>query len=392
MRIGIDAHFVSYELRGIGKYILQLVSGLLPDDRFNEYVIYGDPEVFSQWQACSNVRFRNPGSLPYPLWEQVVLPFWAVQDHLDLLHCPANTAPVVLPRHIKLVITVHDVMYLLPSAVLPASKVFRQRWGSRYRKMTVPRGARRADRIITVSEFSKQQTIEYLQIAPDRIRVVHEGIDPRFASLADASAAPFAESGRQTLDPPFILALGADDPRKNTLSVIRVYAARFPDLPNQEKLVIVGLRHWQSSDAYHLVRQLGLTEKVFFAGYVSEELLAWFYKSASCFLYPTLYEGFGFPVLEAMACGVPVIASDCTSVSEIAGDAAILVDPSSEDGIGDALVHLLRNEPLKRQLIRQGRARVQKFSWRETVQKTQGVYGELSEHANPQPLEVGANS
>jgi glycosyltransferase involved in cell wall biosynthesis len=395
MRIGIDAHFASYELRGIGKYVLQLVSRLIPTDGSNEYVIYGDRRVFPPWmlppsKACSQVRFRDPGGLPYPLWEQLVLPLWARQDRLELLHCPANTAPIVLPRHIKLVITVHDVMYLLPSAVLSASKVLRQQLGTFYRRRVVPGVARRADRIIAVSEFSKREITGYLRVIPDRIRVIHEGIDARFGSSAGAIALPPRKIGGESLESPFILALGADDPRKNTLAVIRVYASRWRELPHDEKLVIVGLRDWRSSAAYHLVCQLGLNKRVLFAGYVPEELLAWLYTSARCFLYPTLYEGFGFPVLEAMACGAPVIASGCTSVSEIAGDAAILVDPASEESIGNALVRLLRDEPLRRQFIQRGRARVQKFDWQDTVEKTLGVYAELSACA-PLPLKMASD-
>ncbi len=394
MRIGIDAHFVSYELRGIGKYILQLVSRLIQADESadrcndrsndrsndNDYVIYGDPQMFLPWRGCRNnkIQFRNPAGLPYPLWEQLVLPLWAHQDRLELLHCPANTAPSALPSHIKLVITIHDVMYLLPGTVLSASKVVRQRLGKFYRRMVVPGVARRADCIIAVSEFSKQEIVQYLRIIPDRIRVIHEGIDPRFGSC-DAIALPPKEIGGQSLESPFILALGAGDPRKNTMAAIRAYASRWRELPHQEKLVIVGLRDWRSSAAYGLVRQLGLDQKVLFAGYVPEKLLAWLYSASRCFLYPTLYEGFGFPVLEAMACGAPVIASNCTSVCEIAGDAAMLVDPSSEEAIGSALVRLLGDEPLRRQLIQQGRARAQKFDWQDTVQKTQGVYAELSE-------------
>ncbi len=381
MRIGIDAHFTSYELRGIGKFVIELASGLAQADKSNEYVIYGDPRMFPKLRGRANVQFRHPNGLPYPVWEQLVLPIRVRQDRLDILHCPANTAPIALPRRMKLVVTVHDVMYLLPSAVLSASKVLRQRLGSSYRRMVVPGVARRADRIISHSEFSKQNIAEYLKILPERIRVIYPGIDAHFASSADALDSPPEYIGGERLDSPFILAPGAGDPRKNTLALIRAYGSRWRDFPNQEKLVIVGLRDLESSAAYQLVRELGLKNQVLFAGYVSEELLAWLYKSSRCFLHPTLYEGFGHPVLEAMACGVPVITSDCTSIPEIARDAAILVDPSSEEAIGDALVRLLRDEPLRRQLIEQGKARVQKFAWLETAQKTIRVYEELRECA-----------
>src|SRR5579863_1076296 len=111
MRIGIDAHLVSYEIRGMGKYVLQLVSGVVTEDQKNNYVIYGDPRVFPKLMGRANITFRKPRALPYPLWEQTVLPFWARQDRLDLLHCPVNTAPVMLSRKTQLVITIHDVMY-----------------------------------------------------------------------------------------------------------------------------------------------------------------------------------------------------------------------------------------------------------------------------------------
>jgi glycosyltransferase involved in cell wall biosynthesis len=391
MRIGIDAHFASYELRGIGKYVVQLVSGLMRADGGHEYVIYGDPQVFPQPDGRGHVKFRNPNGLPYPVWEQVVLPRWVRQDQIELLHCPANTAPVVLPKKVKLVLTIHDVMYLLPASVLSESKVFRQRLGNFYRRLAVSGVARRADRIAADSEFSKQEVVKYLSVAPDRIRAIHLGIDEQFARLASAIASPPKEIGGERLDAPFVLALGAGDPRKNTLKVIRAYGSRWRELPNQEKLVIVGLRNWPSSPAYDLVRQLGLSERVLFAGYVSEELLAWLYASGRCFLYPTLYEGFGFPPLEAMACGTPVITSNCTSVPEVTGEAAILVDPKSEKSIGDALVRLLRDEPLRRQLIQRGREQVRKFSWQETVRKTLGVYEELSERPHSQALAAGAS-
>lgn len=379
MRIGIDAHFASYELRGIGKYVIQLVSGLVQSDEYNEYVIYGDSRRFPQLNGRANVKLRDPGPMPYPLWEQVVLPYWVRQDGVEFLHCPANTAPVILPKDIKLVMTVHDVMYMLPASVLSASNVFRQRLGSFYRRAVVPRVARRADRIIAVSEFSKREIVQRLNVIPERVEVIHEGIDPNFASLAGDLGFPPKDLEGKTLDSDFILALGAGDPRKNTLAVIRAYASMWRDLPNQEKLVIVGLRDWPSSTACQLVKQLALDDRVHFAGYVSDELLAWLYSFSRCFLYPTLYEGFGFPVLEAMACGTPVIASDCTSVPEIAGAAALFVDPTSEKSIGDALLRILRDEPTRLDLIQKGRDRVRQFSWQNTVRRTLSVYTELCE-------------
>lgn len=382
MRIGIDAHFASYELRGIGKYVVQLVSGLMHAPEAHEYVVYGDPRIFPQPNGRGNMRFREPRSLPYPVWEQFVLPRWVQQDGIELLHCPANTAPIGLAKHIKLVITIHDVMYLLPESVLTGSKVLRQRFGSFYRRSVVRRVAERADRIVADSEYSKQEIFDYLGIPLERIRAVHLGIDQEYAGRAEGLNTPPAEIGKERRDAAFVLALGAADPRKNTLGVIRAYGARWREFPNQERLVIVGLRDWRTSAACDLVCQLGLDDRVILAGYVSEESLAWLYTKASCFVYPTLYEGFGLPPLEAMACGTPVITSNCTSIPEVAAGAAILVDPKSEKAIGDALARVLRDEALRQELILQGKARVKQFGWQNTVRKTLGVYADLNGHGN----------
>lgn len=362
----------------MGKYVVQLVSGLIQADKSNEYVIYGDPRKFPQSNERSDLKFRNPGGSPYPLWEQVILPRWVRQDGVELLHCPANTAPFALPARIKLVMSIHDVMYLLPISVLAGSKVLRQRFGNFYRRTVVPPVARRADFLLASSEFSKCEIVEHLRVDPDRIQVIHLGIDQGLAPLAGAASSAAADIGGLKIDSPFVLVLGSGDPRKNTLAIIRAYASVWRELPNQENLIVAGLRDWRTSLAYQLATQLGLQDRIVFAEYVSEEVLAWLYSSSRCFLYPSLYEGFGFPVLEAMAYGAPVITSDCTSIPEVAGDAAILVNPGSERSIADALRRLLRDELLRGELIQRGREQVRKFSWEATVQKTLGVYDELS--------------
>jgi glycosyltransferase involved in cell wall biosynthesis len=358
----------------MGKYILHLVRGLLRADECNEYVIYGDSRVFAAEHWTARVKFRNPGRVPYPLWEQAMLPVWIRQDRLDLLHCPVNTAPVAMPKGVRLIVTIHDVMFLLPDSLLEASRVLRQRLGNFYRKTVALLTAGRAERVITVSEFSKREIAEHLGIPSNRIRVVHEGVDAEFDSMVERATLTRELGCDDLFDSPFVFVLGSGDPRKNTLGVIRAYASIYRDLPEKEKLVIAGLRDWRSSRAYKLAREMGIETKVRFASYVSEATLVWLYRNARCFVYPSKYEGFGFPVLEAMACGTPVITSNCTSIPEIAGDAAILVDPRSSESISGALVRLLQDEVLRSELIRKGRERVLNFGWENTVQNTLAVY------------------
>ena len=381
MRFGIDAYFASYELRGIGKYVVQLVRGLVSADPSNEYVIYGDAFKFRELSGCERVRFRDPKGITYPIWEQFVLPEWVLKDQVEILHCPANTGPLVMNRHIRLLLTIHDVMYLLPRQTLQPSKVMRQQLGNAYRRFIVPRVVQRADAVITVSEFSKRQICEYLLIEKERVQVVYEGVSADFASLSSREAAAVRQIGATKLDSPFVLALGAGDPRKNTVGVIRAYAAARESLPGREKLVIAGMRDWRHSEAFRLVQKLNLSNDVLFTGYVSEENLAWLYSQAKCFLYPTFYEGFGFPILEAMACGTPVISSNCTSVPEIAGDAAILLDPSSPHAIGAAMVRVLNDDALRRVLIDRGKARVGQMGWQSTIDKTLNMYSVMARGA-----------
>lgn len=357
---------------------MHLVRGLAKADGQNSYFVYGPRDILPESNEHRNFTVHEPGSLAYPFWEQGLLPLWAQRDHLDVLHCPANTAPLCLPRETKLVLSVHDVMYLLPPSILPPSRVLRQRMGNLYRRIVVPWVVHRANRIITVSEFSKAEIVGRLGVNPDIIRVTYEGVEKPLPASVNTMATPRSFQGHK-LGGRFILALGAADPRKNTKSIIRVYADLRRSQAIEEKLVILGLQRWQSSSFYKLAFELGVIEDVFFADYVTEEELGWFYRSARCLLYPTLYEGFGFPCLEAMAFGTPVITSNVSAIPEVVGDAALLIDPRSCESIREALLRLLRDENLRRTLIGRGRARVANFSWESAVERTLSVYSELGD-------------
>jgi glycosyltransferase involved in cell wall biosynthesis len=376
MRIGIDALFTARELRGIGKYTRFLVLGLAKAAPENQYVVYGPARAFPELQSHRAIEFRDPRGLPYPVWEQCMMPRWARRDRLDILHSTANTAPLLLPRSVRSVVSIHDVMYLLPAEVMPPSRVPRQYLGNIYRRAVVPRAARRADLVITVSEFSKRQIVEYLGVDASRIRVTYEGVNLLPGEGAPARETPPQCFAGRRLERPFILALGAGDPRKNTARILRAYASVRERLPQEEALVILGMRDWRTSPLRGLAQSLGINDAVFFADYVSDEDLRWFYASARCFLYPTLFEGFGFPILEAMAMGAPVITSNVSAVPEVAGAAALLVDPTSEEAIGEAVLLLLREEPLRAKLREKGRAQIRKFTWEEAVQRTLAVYEE----------------
>jgi glycosyltransferase involved in cell wall biosynthesis len=376
MRIGIDAQFADYQLRGIGKYILHLVAGLPEAGPQHEYVIYGPERAFPSVSGRPNVRFRSPGSLPYPVWEQCLLPVWARQDRLDVLHCPANTMPLLLSDRIALVVTVHDVMYLLPPEVFPTSRVMRQRLGNMYRRMIVPSVPGRAAAILTVSEFSKSEIVRLLRADAARVHVTYSVNLAAYDEIdATAKGAPNCFGDRK-LTEPYIFALGALDPRKNTEMIVRVYASVRDQLPAGEKLVIAGLRQWRSSRIYALACELQVQDDVFFADYVPEMDLRRLYQGARCFLFLSMFEGFGLPVIEAMIRGVPVVASNTSCTPEIVGDAGLVVDPTSLKAISDAVLLVLRNHDLRRRLSERGKARATMFRGEEMVRTTLGVYEE----------------
>lgn len=376
MRIGIDAQILSWERRGIGKYVYNLVQGLAKADQENSYTVYCPPAAFPHLSDRPNFILRPVRPWPSPVWEQCFLPLLARKDGLDLLHCPANTAPLYLTTRIKLVISVHDVMYLLPLSLVPQVRTFRQRVGKVYRRTVVPRVVGRADCILTVSECSRADILKYLPVGPEKVRVVYEGVDPSFE---DTPGLPVSSSRPAAIPPntPFILGLGAHDPRKNTEALIRIYADSRRNGGIREKLVMVGVTHWKSSSFWRLASELGLTDDVIFTDYISDEELAWLYRAARCLLYLPTYEGFGFPPIEAMACGTPVIASAVGSIPEVTGGAAMLVDPNSPEAVRTALMKVLHDSALRRVLIEKGRTRAAEFTWESAVLKTLGVYKDL---------------
>lgn len=233
----------------------------------------------------------------------------------------------------------------------------------------------RANAIIADSHATKQDIVARLGVAPDKVVVVHLGVDgERFAPQpAHQRSRALAELG---LQPPYLLAVGTLEPRKNLMTLLHAYAALPSTVP---PLLLVGGQGWGDNPLSLLVEQLGLRERVFMVGFVADRLLPALYSGAEIFVYPTLYEGFGLPVLEAMACGAPVITSNVSSLPEVAGEAAIQVNPRSASDLAEAIQTVLES-PSKRSAMRQaGLLRAQSFSWERCAQETLGVYRSVLE-------------
>ncbi|MDD5079049.1 MAG: glycosyltransferase family 1 protein [Candidatus Omnitrophica bacterium] len=375
MLIGIDARFAVHKRRGIGNYTLKLIKNLAEIDIKNKYILYIDIEDRDNiLPVKSNFKIQRIRPSNYLVWEQVMLPMRAKRDNVDILHCTGNTAPILLDNRIRLVVSIHDVMYLKKYSELPKSTSFYQRMGRLYRKTVVPKTISHLSMVLTVSEFSKNDIINNLRgIGGGRVRVVYEAANEVFGQVEKTTSLQKIKR-KFNIEGRYILTLGAEDPRKNTDLVIK----KFLDLKNEnkikEKLVIVGIPDWKHTKFYNIAQESKCKNDIIFTDFISEEDLVMLYNCASLFLYPSLYEGFGMPVLEAMACGVPVITSNVTSMPETAGDAAILINPRDSEELKGSILNLLNNEKLRDELIKKGLQQAKKFSWKRMAEETLKVY------------------
>jgi glycosyltransferase involved in cell wall biosynthesis len=373
MKIGIDARTI-INRRGIGNVVFHLLQGLSKIPYECSFVIYVDDfksiELIPRDPRFS-VKVLRPNI--YPIWEQIRLPLSVMQDDLDILHCPGNSAPVFLTRRVKLVLSIMDVMFMFPSIQLPKSPSWYQRFGREYLKYVVPIVAKRAAAITTISSFSRNDITQYIDVPPDRVNVIWLAANESCSITPDSSQLNAMRTSFQ-LNDPFVLALGAVDPRKNTETILRSFLKFKQQHPCVIKLALVGLPSRGIEKFRRVADDLGIGNDVVFAGFVSEDDLVALYNAAELLLYPSLYEGFGLPILEAMKCGTPVITSSCGSIPEIAGDAALMADPHDEDAIANAIKMVLTNKIVYKSLVEKGKVRADLFSWQVAAEKTFAVY------------------
>ncbi|PZS03093.1 MAG: glycosyltransferase family 1 protein [Candidatus Chloroheliales bacterium] len=371
MKIGINAQLLSfranYRQAGVSKYIRALIEQYAAIHHDNQYTVWVPPAPRpSDYAHAANIRFvasRLPTEKPQLRipWEQVVLPF--VSRRLDVLHCPVNIRPLV--AFCPTVVTIHDLIYLVyPDKYLPAKR--------RYLTATTGWSVRHASQVIAVSESTKRDIVRLLHVSPAKVTVVYNGVDERFRPIADKEAiAGFKR--KHNLPARFILYVGTIEPRKNVGLLLRAFAQlrQQPDFADL-RLVIGGAKGWLYDDIF---KQAGLSEgEIVFPGYLADDELPLWYNSASVFVYPSLYEGFGLPAAEALACGVPVIAANTSSLPEVVGDAGILVAPDDVRGLAGAAARILSDDAYAAHLRAAAIVQGTRFSWRTAAEQTLQVY------------------
>ncbi len=366
LHVGLNAHLLSlartYRSAGINGYIYNLLVHLARNEDENRYTVYLGERRFPAAPPLDIRLSRLPTVKPPVriLWEQIVQPVALRRDGVDLLHALAFVAPLCSPC--PSVITIYDLSFLrLPEGF--------KRLNHLYLSYFTRRSARQARRIIAISESTKRDVVRLLGVPGDRVDVVYCGVDARFRPLDEAQVAAFRR--RRGLPERMILFLGTLEPRKNVGRLIEAYA-RMGD--ERIGLVIAGAKGWLYEEIFAQVEALGLSNRVLFPGYVPEEEKVLWYNAAELFVFPSLYEGFGLPPLEAMACGTPVITSNVSSLPEVVGAAGLTVDPQDVQALAAAMRRVLGDAELRRAMSEQGQQRARRFSWGRTARETVEVY------------------
>lgn len=372
MRIGIEAQRIFRpDKHGMDFVILEVLRQLQLKDKDNEYVVFvasGEDRCIESTERMHIVELKCPS---YPLWEQWALPRAVRRAKVELLHCTSNTAPLHCP--VPLVLTLHDIIYLNT----PKSKGMSgyQQLGWYYRRWNVPRIVKHCHRIITVSETERINILHRFPDLKDRLCVVHNGYSSCYRPMEEPDA--YAISRKYLSDKEYLFFLGNTDPRKNTEGVLRAYNEYLKHSKNPLKLVITGLKKEQVEKLSGSMGIEACLPNIVFTGYVPGEDLPALYNRAFAFLYPSLLEGFGIPVLEAMACGTPVVTSNCSSLPEVAGKGGLLVDPCQAQEIANALLRLEADKELYRQQVKYGLERSKMFSWEHTADEYARIYSRI---------------
>ena len=367
MRIGIEAQRIfRNDKHGMDYVVLQEIIELQKMQTQHEFYVFVKPGPDRCVESSENVHVIETDCPTYPLWEQWALPRAARKHRVELLHCTSNTAPIHC--NIPLVLTLHDIIFLEPRD--KSNRSLYQNMGWFYRRMDVPRILPKCRRIITVSNFEMENIISKLNIPRERMAMIYNGYNSWFRPVDDTE-----ETYRKYIsDKGYFFFLGNTDPKKNTERTLVAYSKYLTLSDVKRKLLMADLNPAYLDD---IIRRNGIDNirpNIVMPGYIVNNHLPFIYGSAFAFLYTSLRESFGIPLLEAMACGVPVITSNTSSMPEIGGPDAILVNPESSDEIAAMMLRLEREPQFYEEQKRVGLQRAKLFSWRKTAEQLLQVY------------------
>ncbi len=373
MKIAIEAQRIFRPNKhGMDFVALETIRELQKIDHENEYFIFVSPGPDHCLNESDNMHIVELRCPSYPLWEQVALPRAVARVRPDLLHCTSNTAPVKCP--VPLVLTLHDIIFLEKRQ--SSSRSLYQEMGWHYRRLVVPRILSECRKIITVSNFECNRIREALNLPKDRLTAVYNGYSPHFRQMP-----PAPEIVHKYIPPDdYLFFLGNTDPKKNTPRVLKAYGLYLRQSKHKRPLLIADLKE-EAIDG--ILSAEGIKEVkpyLSFPGYIPNADLTALYNGAFAFLYPSLRESFGIPMLESMACGTPVIAGNTSAMPEIAGEGALLADPLDENDIARKILLLEEDDTFYQQQVDYGLERVKLFSWRKSAEALLKIYKEIIIH------------
>lgn len=380
MKIGIEAQRIFRKKKhGMDIVVLELIRNLQKIDTTNEYFIFVKPDEDNHIiQETPNFKIVEIPGGPYPVWEQFLLPNAAKKLGIELLHATSNTAPIF--SSIPLVLTLHDIIFMeksIPKLVFGEGTNY-QKFGNVYRKLVVPQVIRRAKKVITVSQYEYNNISNFFHIQDkNKLTTVYNGVGENFQPITDARVLAEVKK-KYHLPNRFFFFLGNTDPKKNTAGVIKAYSDFIKQTKADIKLVLVDYDRNHLKKILQAIHDPQLIDHILLPGYIQNKDLPGIYSQSLLYLYPSFRESFGIPILEAMACGAPVISSNCSSMPEVAEKAAVLIDPYKPETLTKALIDLYANQDKKNELIALGFQQTKKFSWKKMAENVQALYQQLA--------------
>ena len=367
MRIGIEAQRIFRKNKhGMDYVVLQEVRELQKIDTKNEYFVFVAPGEDSCLKDSKNFHIIEIGGNFYPIWEQITLPKAVKELKLDMLHCTSNTAPIRCK--IPLILTLHDIIFLEPRD--KNNKSFYQNMGWFYRRLVVPKILKKCKRIITVSNYEMNNIMTKLNIPQEKMAMIYNGYNEWFKPITDTELV----YQKYIDEPGYFFFLGNTDPKKNTERTLIAYAKYLEKSSVKRKLLMADLDKQYLDDIVERNHLEEMMKSVVMPGYIVNSDLPYIYNNAFAFLYTSLRESFGIPLLEAMACGTPVITSNTSSMPEIGGPDAILVNPENPDEIVDKMLQLEDDYEFYRKQEDIGLVRAEQFSWQQTAELLLNLY------------------
>jgi glycosyltransferase involved in cell wall biosynthesis len=376
MKIGIEAQRLFREKKhGLEIVALELIRNLQQLDKVNEYVIFVRNDKDNTCiQETSNFKIREIPARSFPEWEQIKLPKAVREEKIDLLHCTANTGPIFSST--PMILTLHDIIFM---EKLQFSRNYYQAVGNLYRKLILPSVIKKSKKVLTVSNSEKIQIVNHLKIDPDQVDVIYNATDSSFRKMEHTEVGQLRI--KYALPEKFILFFGNTAQKKNSIGTIKGYIAYARSHKEALPLIVAGaFEDYIRRELSKLDIPNDIRAKIIIIGYIPFHEQPAIYNLAHLFLYTSMRESFGMPILESMACGTPVITSTTSSMPEIAGDAAVLVDPANEISIAEGIAKAMTNEIYYNELVQSGFRRAAQFNWKTSTQQLLHVYHEILPH------------